>query len=195
MTDRVTEAPVDPQFVQRWSPRAFSGEALTLEQLQSIFEAARWAPSCFNSQPWRLIYALQGGTGWEALFGLLVEGNQAWAQRAGALVAVASKDSDDRDRPLPTHAFDAGSAWMSMALQAQSMGLISHAMWGFHHDQANATLALPDGYAVQAVVAFGTQGDAGLLPENFREREAPSPRKAIADFAFEGTFRAEAVQL
>ena len=104
-------------------------------------------------------------------------------------MAVVSKNIDDRGNPAPTAGFDAGSAWMSMALQAQSMGLVSHAMWGFHHDQANEALALPDDYSVQAMVAFGAQGDASSLPEKYQEREAPSPRKPLAELVFEGTFK------
>ena len=76
MSERQAEAPVDSQFIQRWSPRAFTGEPLTGDQLRSLFEAARWAPSCFNAQPWRFVYAVNGGTGWDALFGLLMDVNQ-----------------------------------------------------------------------------------------------------------------------
>ncbi len=189
MSEREAEAPVDPQFIRRWSPRAFTGEPLTEDQLRSLFEAARWAPSCFNAQPWRFVYAVNGGAGWDTLFGLLMDVNQLWAGNAGALVAVISKNIDDRGNPAPTAGFDAGSAWMSMALQAQSMGLVSHAMWGFHHDQANEALALPDDYSVQAMVAFGAQGDASSLPEKYQEREAPSPRKPLTELVFEGAFK------
>ncbi len=189
MSERQAQAPVDPQFIERWSPRAFSGEPLSETQLRSLFEAARWAPSCFNAQPWRFVYAVNGGQGWDTLLELLIDANQIWAGNAGALVAVIARNVDDRGNPAPTAGFDAGSAWMSMALQAQSMGLISHAMWGFHHDRASVALALPDDYSVQAVAAFGARGDVASLPEKYQEREVPSPRKPLAELAFEGTFK------
>ena len=186
MTQRIQEASCEAQFVNRWSPRAFSGQPLVIEQLHSLIEAARWAPSCFNSQPWRFVYALKDSPAWSDLLNLLMDMNQLWAQNAGALVAVVAKQTFDDGNAAPTAAFDTGGAWMSMALQAQSMGLISHAMWGFHHDQAPAVLGLTDDYVVQAMVAFGYPGDKSQLPEKYQERELPSPRKSIAELAFEG---------
>jgi nitroreductase len=184
--ERTPEAQASEQFRMRWSPRAFTGEAVTVVQLQQLFEAARWAPSCFNSQPWRFVYATRDSQHWESLLGLLVDANQEWAHRAGALIAVVAKTTFDNDKPAPTHSFDAGSAWMSMALQAREMGLVTHAMWGFHHDQAAETLGLPDDFATQAMVAVGYQGDKSVLSEKSQEREAPSPRKSIAEISFEG---------
>lgn len=186
-SDRTAQAPADPQFMSRWSPRAMSGQALSPDQLEVIFEAARWAPSCFNSQPWRFIYGVNGSPEWAPLLGLLMDMNQAWAQHAGALIAVVSKVTfEHNDQPAPTHAFDTGSAWMSMALQAQSMGLVSHAMWGFHHDKASEVLGLTDDYTVQAMVAIGYPGDVNELPEKYQDREVPSPRKSIGEIAFAG---------
>ncbi len=184
---RVVEFDADEQFRRRWSPRAMSGKALSLHELQRIFEAARWAPSCFNSQPWRFIYAINGSPHWSALLGLLMDMNQAWAQHAGALVAVVSRKTFEHNgQPAPTHSFDAGSAWMSMALQAQHMGLVSHAMWGFHQEQAPEVLGLSEDYAVQAMVAIGYPGNKAELPEKYQEREMPSPRKPLAEIVFEG---------
>ena len=116
-----------------------------------------------------------------------MEVNQAWAAHAGALIAVVSKTTfDHNDQAAPTHSFDAGSAWMSLALQAQHMGLVSHAMWGFHHDKAADVLGLPEGYVTEAMVAVGYPGDVSILPEKYQEREVPSPRKSIAEISFEG---------
>jgi nitroreductase len=164
-----------------------SGEALTLAQVQSLCEAGRWAPSCFNSQPWRFVYALPDTPQWQRLFDLLMDINQLWASKAGALVAlVARTHFEGNDAPAATHSFDAGSAWMSMALQAQQMGLAAHAMWGFHHDQAADALKLPELFATQAMVAFGHPAPAEELPEPLREREVPSPRKALRELMFSG---------
>jgi len=184
---RTAQAPAHEQFMRRWSPRAMSGKALSLDELNQLFEAARWAPSCFNSQPWRFVYALPGSTAWSQLLGLLLEMNQAWAQHAGALIALVAKTTfDHNDQPAPTHSFDTGSAWMSMALQAQHMGLVSHAMWGFQHDQAAHVLGLTNDYVTQAMVAVGYPGDKRELPEKYQDREVPSPRKPLSELTFEG---------
>ena len=184
---RTPEAEADAQFIRRWSPRAMSGEPITQEELFTIFEAARWAPSCFNSQPWRFVYALRDTPEWEPLFGLLMDMNQVWAQQAGAIVAViAGQTFEHNGKPAPTANFDTGSAWMSMALQAQHMGLVTHAMWGFHHEQAPAVLGLPADHETQAMVAIGRAGNRDDLPEPYNGREVPSERKSIADIAFPG---------
>lgn len=186
-SQRLAGAAADPQFRSRWSPRSMSGQALTVSQVQVLCEAGRWAPSCFNSQPWRFIYALPDTPQWQPLFDLLMDVNQIWAAKAGALVALVARTTfEGNDNPAPTHGFDAGSAWMSMALQAQSLGLAAHAMWGFHHDQAAQVLNLDENFATQAVIAFGYPAPAEVLPDPLREREVPSPRKPLAELMFEG---------
>ena len=186
---RTAAAAADEQFIRRWSPRAFSGQALSEADVLTLIEAARWSPSCFNSQPWRFIYTTAGSTEWDPLFGLLMDMNQVWAAKAGALLAVVAKTTFDSGDPAPTHAFDTGSAWMALALQAQSMGFASHAMWGFHHDQAPTVLGLPDDYAVQAMVAVGYPGSIADLPEKYQAREVPSPRKPLQEIAMPGRFQ------
>ena len=186
---RQPQAKADEQFIRRWSPRAFAGTPLSEAQLSQIFEAARWSPSCFNSQPWRFIYGLADTPEWDPLFGLLMDMNQVWARRAGALVAVVSKTTFDSGDPAPTHAFDTGSAWMAMALQAQRMGLISHAMWGVHHEQVPTVLGLTDDYQFMAMVALGYPGVAEDLPEKLRAREVPSPRQPLTELAMPGRLR------
>lgn len=183
---RQIQGGADDQFVKRWSPRAFSGKALSLDQVRALVEAARWAPSCFNSQPWRFVYAVNGDEHWEALFSLLMDMNQLWAAKAGVLFGVVTKTTFDDGTAAPTASFDTGSAWMSLALQAQSMGLASHAMWGFHHDQAPTTLGLPEDHALEAMVAVGYPGEISDLPEKYQEKEVPSPRKALEDLLFHG---------
>jgi nitroreductase len=187
MSVRDAQAAADPQFINRWSPRAFNGTPLSQEQVKTLIEAARWAPSCFNSQPWRFVYATKDSEHWPALLKLLMDMNQAWAQHAGALIAVVSRNTfQGNDKPAPTHSFDTGAAWMSLALQAQSMGLVSHAMWGIEHNDIPTALNLPDNMQIQAMVAVGTPGNKDDLPEPLQEREQPSPRKALAELMFEG---------
>lgn len=179
----------DPQFPGRWSPRAMSGALLDQDIVDTLLEAARWAPSCFNAQPWRFAWAARDTAAWEALFATLVEGNQTWAQHAGGLLAVISRrEFEHNGKPADTHAFDAGAAWMSLALQADRMGIVSHGMRGFDKDAARAALGVPDVYDLHAIIAIGHPGDIDDLPEPYREREQLSPRKALAEIAFEGNF-------
>ena len=186
-SQRSAQATTNDQFRLRWSPRSMTGQALTLAQVQSLCEAGRWAPSCFNSQPWRFIYALPDTPQWQPLLDLLMDVNKLWAAKAGALVAlVARTHFEANDAPAATHSFDTGSAWMSMALQAQHMGLTAHAMWGFNHDQAADALKLPEYFATQALIAFGHPAPAEALPDPLREREVPSPRKALSELMFNG---------
>jgi nitroreductase len=186
-SQRSAQATANDQFRLRWSPRSMTGQALTLAQVQSLCEAGRWAPSCFNCQPWRFIYALPDTPQWQPLLDLLMDANKLWAAKAGALVAlVARTHFEANDAPAATHSFDTGSAWMSMALQAQHMGLAAHAMWGFHHDQAADALKLPEYVSTQALIAFGHPAPAEALPDPLREREVPSPRKALSELMFNG---------
>jgi nitroreductase len=180
---------VSPRFPGRWSPRAMAGTALARDEIEALLEAARWAPSCFNAQPWRFAYVLRGSNGWQSLFETLVEGNQAWAQRAGALIAVISRtEYEHNGEPAPTHGFDAGAAWMSLALQAFELGLVAHGMRGFDVEAARLVLAVPDVYEIHAIIAAGHPGDIGDLPEAYQEREKPTPRKALSEIAFEHSF-------
>jgi nitroreductase/uncharacterized protein YndB with AHSA1/START domain len=185
---RSADHPIDPLFLQRWSPRAMDGTAVTRDDLASLFEAARWAPSSSNLQPWRFVYAARDTPEFQAMFELLVEANQVWCARAGALLAVCSRVADAKGSASATHAFDAGAAWMSLALQGARMGLVVHAMGGFDRAQAPATLGLAPGHEVHCLVAVGHPGDAAALPERLRERERPSGRNAATDFVYRGRF-------
>lgn len=180
---------VDELFLDRWSPRAMSGEALTEEELMTLFEAARWAPSSYNNQPWRILYARRETRQWPAFFGLLVEGNQAWAKDAGALLLFVSKETFDfNGKPYPTHSFDTGAAWENLALQATMLGLVTHGMQGFDYERARTELNIPEGFRVEAMIAVGRPGDPAGLPERLREREAPSGRKPLNEITCEGAF-------
>lgn len=171
---------VNPVFPNRWSPRAMSGAPLAPDDLAALFEAARWAPSCFNEQPWRLVYALRDTPRWPEFLGLLTESNQIWARRAGALAVIASKETFTHGgKPNRTHAFDAGAAWMSLALAASLRGLVAHGMAGFDYERARQVVELPDGFAVQAMAALGHPGLIEELPEKLQPREVPSMRHPL----------------
>ncbi len=190
---RTADHPIDPLFLNRWSPRAFTGEVVPEAALASLFEAARWAPSSYNSQPWRFLYARRGTAHWDKFLGLLNDFNRSWAKEAGALVVVVSKQTmrppgAEKDIPSHSHSFDAGAAWANLALQASLSGWQAHAMVGFDIPRATAELKVPDGYRVEAAVAIGRQGPATLLPEGMAAREKPSPREPVANFALEGGF-------
>jgi len=186
---RSPERLVDPQFIHRWSSRALSGETITEEELGSLFEAAKWAPSSFNNQPWRFIYGRRDSVDWSTFLDLLVENNKVWAQRAAVLIVIVSKQNFDNGKPSRTHSFDAGAAWMSLALQGSMMGLVVHAMEGFDYERARKDLAIPSGYTVEAMVAVGRRGRVEDLPETLQVREFPNSRKRQAEIVFEGGFR------
>jgi nitroreductase len=188
---RIADHPIEPIFLERWSPRAFTPDEISEAELHSIFEAARWAPSCYNSQPWRFVYARRGTAHWDKLLSLLIAFNQSWAKSASALVfAVSSETMPGKDGPVPSpsHAFDTGAAWGYLALQATVMGWHAHAMAGIEWDRVNEVLNVPPGHQVQAAIAIGKKGPASLLPEALQAREVPSPRKKQAEFLFEGGF-------
>ena len=185
---RVPAYPIDPLFLRRWSPRAMSGEPITDELLMTLFEAARWAPSAFNAQPWRFLYAKRDTPQWERFFSLLNERNQPWCASAAALVVVLSKKTTDGGGENWTAPFDTGAAWMSLALQGTLSGLVVHGMAGFDYDRAQAELGVPADWDVQCMVAIGRPGDPMQLPEKLRAREVPSPRRPVAESAFEGRF-------
>ncbi len=190
---RIPEHDIDPLFIERWSPRAFTGEPIDDETLLSFFEAARWAPSSYNSQPWRFIYAKNGTEHWGRFLELLFEFNRGWAQNASALVILLSKTTfvppgKTEASPATSHAFDTGAAWASLALQASLSGWHTHAMGGYDKDKARVALGVPDGYELQAAVAIGRLGDKSLLPASLQEREQPSPRRPLGELVAEGVF-------
>jgi nitroreductase len=192
MSPRNPSHPINPLFIERWSPRSFREGEVTPQQLNTLFEAARWAPSAFNAQPWRFIYALKGSAAWQDFVGLLVEANQRWAANASALVFVVSKTTFQAPgkEPVPfgSHAFDTGAAWASLALQAKHDGLATHAMGGFDRVRARELLGVPQGYEFQAAVAIGHQGPADALPDDLRARELPSQREPLERLVADGRF-------
>jgi nitroreductase len=181
---------IEELFLNRWSPRAMSGEEISEEELMTLFEAARWAPSSYNNQPWRILYARRDTEHWPVFLGLLVEGNRAWAKEAAALLLFVSKETFDfNGQPYPTHSFDTGAAWENLALQATLKGLVTHGMQGFDYERARAELNIPEGFRVEAMAAVGRPGDPANLPEQARAREKPSDRKPLEEIICEGPFR------
>ncbi|HET6421290.1 MAG TPA: nitroreductase family protein [Geobacteraceae bacterium] len=182
--------PIDALFLDRWSPRAMSGDTIAEEELMLLFEAARWAPSSFNNQPWRILYARRDSEHWPLFLGLLVESNRVWAGNAAALLLFISKTTFDHNgKPARTHSFDTGAAWENLALQAILRGYVAHGMQGFDYGRAKTELGIPDEYQVEAMVAVGKPGERDSLPEKLREIETPNDRRPLAQTVCEGPFR------
>lgn len=187
---RKPEHEITPIILERYSPRALSGEALTDDDFFALLEAAKWAPSAYNNQPWRFIYAKNNTPSWPKLFSLLGEYNQAWTDKAAALILIVSQQFFvHNDQPSPTASFDAGAAWENLALEAKSRGLIAHGMSGFDYVRAKNELNIPDGYRVEAMIAVGRPGNKEDLPENMQAGEVPSDRKKLAELISEGEFK------
>ena len=186
---RTADHPILDLFLKRWSPRAMSGEPLSDAELMALFEAARWAPSTYNEQEWRFLYARNGSPQWPAFFGLLMEANQAWCKNAAVLVVVLSKKTFTRNgKPNPVNSFDTRAAFENMALQAAHLGLVCHGMAGFDYAKAREDLKVPDDYDVEAMVALGRPGDPDALPPEVRKIETPSGRRPLREMVCEGPF-------
>lgn len=183
---RRASADVDPLLINRWSPRSFSSEPLTASEIASIFEGARWSPSSFNRQPWLFVYETDGADR-EIFDSILMPGNQVWATKAPLIGFIfANTKTPDGRRPR-TSQFDTGAAWMSLALQARSLGLYSHAMAGIDHDTVYEKLGVSDEfYTAMCGFVVGRIGPREALPEDLQERESPNDRNPISDIAHKG---------
>lgn len=190
LSHRSADHPVDDLFLKRWSPRAMTGEAISQEDLNCLLEAARWAPSTYNEQEWRYLYAHRDTEHWQTFFDLLMEANQAWCKDAGVLIVITSKKTFTRNgKPNGVHSFDAGASFENLALQGASMGLVIHGMAGFNRNIAQQELDIPDDYHVDAMVAVGHPGDPDNLPDKYGEMDRnPSGRKPISEISCEGPF-------
>ena len=186
---RKSEYNVDDLFINRWSPRAMSGESIADQELFSLFEAARWAPSSYNNQPWRFVYARKDTEHWDKLFNFLLEGNQTWVKNAAVIVVLISKKTSDHNGNfMRTHSFDAGAAWENLALQGFKNGLVVHGMSGLDYDKATSELGITDEYNVEMMFAIGKPGKVDNLPEKLQQIEKPSGRKTVSEIVSEGVF-------
>ena len=186
---RSTTFEINPMILNRWSPRSFMPEEIKDSELFSLFEAARWAPSSSNSQPWRFIYAKRNSKNWNDIFNLLIDFNKQWCANASALVVIVSrKNFENNGKPSITHQFDTGAAWENLALQAVSQGLVTHAMAGFDYEKARKDLAVPDDYEVVAMIAIGKRGPQEKLSPELQAREIPNTRKPLSEIVMDGKF-------
>ena len=189
LPQRERSQPCDELFPRRWSPRAMDGRPLDRDTLMTLLEAARWAPSSFNGQPWRFVYGIQGTPAWDTLFGLLGEYNQTWCARGGALLAMLSrKEFEHNGKPDKTHLFSTGAAYENLALQGAMMGLVVHGMAGFDFAAARQKLNVPDVFEVAAMAVVGRHADPEVLAEDLRDKEQPSGRKPLTEIAHEGAY-------
>lgn len=183
---------VSPQFLERWSPRAFTGETIPDSVLMRIFEAARWAPSASNLQPWIFLYAKRGTPDFARFHALLAEGNRLWVQNAAAIVFLVSRKTraaaDGSHVASRSHSLDAGAAWAYLALEASAVGWPAHGMIGVDFDLARDELHVPDDCHIEMAIAIGKRGDRTILPEKLQGIEQPSVRKPVAEIAIAGAF-------
>jgi nitroreductase len=179
-------AGVDDLIRRRWSPRTYADKEIPAAELKRLFEAARWAASSSNEQPWRFLVGRRGDETYQKIFNALVEFNQSWAKSAPVLVlSVAKKSFSAKGTPNAYGMHDTGAATATLALQATADGLHTHSMAGFDREQARASFAIPSDYEIGAVTAIGYFGDPTSLPEHLQKMEvSPRQRKPLGEFVF-----------
>lgn len=173
-TERVPEANVESFFLNRWSPRSFDPKFdISAKDIESLIEAARWSPSCYNEQPWRFLVSLRNDANFDKYLNLLVSANQEWAKDASALgFIVAKRDFRKKDGENYHSDFDCGAAWMALTLQAYRKGLHTHGMGGIKYEQIYESLDIPkDDYKVICAFAVGQVGSPEKLPSDLEEAE------------------------
>jgi nitroreductase len=175
---------IDSMFTDRWSPRALAPDPLTDREVQTLFEAARWAPSCYNEQPWLFVYATAPEPR-RKLVACLAAKNQTWAGQAPLLMFILARRNFQKTGKENRHApYDAGAAWMALALQARKLGLYAHAMAGFNLQKAYETPGVsPERFLVMAAIAVGRKTEDFGLPDDLRAMESPNSRKPHAEAA------------
>ena len=193
MTEKVapTEVAIDPLLAGRWSPRAISNKAVSREQLHSVLEAARWAPSSYNMQPWRFVVFDRNHdqAAFDKAFATLVPFNQGWNANVPVLICVLAQTLTAKGDVNRTAPYDAGAAAFSLVLQAHSLGLAAHQMSGFDTAAFRDTFSPPDDVEVIAMISLGHPGDPATLDDALRERElGPRARVAIGEIAFDGAW-------
>lgn len=193
MSERIADYPIDSLFLERWSPRAFDGNSIAENDLLTLLEAARWAPSAYNSQPWRFLYARRDDAHWQGFLNLLIPFNVQWAQHASALIFVLSDTLIYDDKagaltPAHSHSFDAGAAWVQLGLQAIRLGYHARGMAGVDFDRARTYLQVPERFRIEIAIAVGRRADPERLPDRLRKDERPTPRRPVHESAFAGPF-------
>ena len=185
-----TQFPIHELLKKRWSPRAFDERPVEADKLLSLFEAARWAPSSNNGQPWRFLVAgKENKAEYDRLFNCLVEGNQKWAHRAPVLLLSVAKLQFEDGSPNRHALHDTGMAAENLAIQATALGLVTHQMAGFLIDRARMDCQIPEGYEPVAMMAIGYPGDPALLSDRLRARETqPRVRKPVTEFVYSATW-------
>ncbi len=182
--------PINELSRERWSPRAFSNRPVETRHASSLLEAARWAPSANNEQPWRFIIGIKGDATWDKIYSTLIGWNQQWAERAPVLLMVVGKEQNSTNgKNNQFVAFDCGQAMAHISLEATNLGLFTHQMGGFSAEKALELFEIPEGYKPLAVMAIGYYGDSDALPQELKERETASrERKELKELVFSGKF-------
>lgn len=184
-----TDHPIHDLLAQRWSPYAFDGRSVTPDDARALFEAARWAASSYNEQPWRFIVALRDdGEGFNQVLSCLVEANRQWAQHAGLLALTAIRTTFARNnKPNRVALHDLGLAAANLTLEATARGLHVHQMAGIEPDRAREVFSVPDGFEIATAIAVGYRTPAEQLQGELRDREtAPRTRRSLPEFVFGG---------
>ncbi len=180
---------IHPLIIGRWSQRSMSGEEISDSDFKAILDAARWAPSSYNNQPWRFLFAYKDSPSWPLLFDLLVDSNKEWVRNASVILLICSaKNFTHNNKPAVTHSFDTGAACMCMALEAFHRGFVVHGMEGFDYEKARKVLKIPAEVAVEAMFAIGKPAPKEHLSEALYKRETPSNRNPSSAYAFEGMY-------
>jgi len=186
-----TTYPIEPLLTRRWSPRAFADRSVEPEKLLRLWEAARWAASCSNQQPWYFIMATREEEAeYARLLSCLRDNNQQWASHAPVLMVSVAKLSFDMNGQPNRYAFhDVGLAVANLIVQATALGLFVHQMAGFYPDKVKALYGVPDDFEPVAGIVLGYPGDPAILPEDLQQREvAPRARRPLETFVFQGTW-------
>lgn len=187
----ITTLDIHPVIRKRWSPRSFQTSVpVETEKIQRIFEAARWAPSSFNEQPWRFIVGIKGDETWDKLHACLAEFNQKWAHLAPVLVLTMGKKTFTKNgKDNKVYKYDLGASAAYMTFQAYSEGLVMHQMGGFSKEKARETFGIPDDFDPVSAIAIGYQDvPERLIPEMEESERAPRKRHAPDQFVFSGKF-------
>ena len=182
------QAPVEGMssiLAHRWSPRSFKETPVSANDLRIILEAARWAASSSNLQPWRFLVGVKGSETHTKIFETLVGFNQGWAGKPGVLILGFAELKDSKGNPNHYAVYDLGQAAVSLVIQATALGLATHSMAGFDHEAARKAFNLTEEYALGAVIAIGYQDDpSAIANEQMLQREiAPRERKPLGEIA------------